>query len=111
MLISTRNIDYDIVTKCVGRPDSLVTYANSLVPIWAHHVNGLVDNQRYYLALHVRKLLNIPYKRRKELYEALVNGISLTGVMTQFITLDELFSFCNMSDLIHVLRKDIADGR
>lgn len=80
-----------------------MAYATSLVPIWARHMDVLVNNQRYYLAINIRNMLSIPYKQRDELVKILTDNIRIAGVITGFTPITELVDNCDKDKLIQML--------
>lgn len=109
MIIATTDIDYGYIKSNVTEPDKVLKYVNGLIPAWAAHVRNIQDNQRYYVAIHVRNILTIPYKIRKTLTDRLIGGISLYGMINNFVTLDDILNECDKSKLIDALRWRIRD--
>ncbi|MCM1219038.1 MAG: hypothetical protein NC548_31535 [Lachnospiraceae bacterium] len=60
-------------------------------------------NQRYFVAIHLRNVLSIPFKQRKEMVEALVDGISITGDMSCFISITDILDACDKQKLSKML--------
>ena len=110
MIIGTAVIDYEKLKSFEGRPEELITYVESLVPVWAKHIDGIVDNQKFYIAIHLRKVLTLSYKPRMELVEALTNSINIHGVISQFTPIDELVSSCDKEKLALLLKEGNAVG-
>lgn len=104
MIIGTTNIDYSIIKSFVGKPDDLVTYVENLVPTWARHVPSIVHNQRFYIAIHVRKVLTIPYKQRMELVNALIENINIQGIMSNFTAITDVINVCDKEALVEMLK-------
>lgn len=105
MLIFKTDIDSAFIKQNQTEPDIIVDYAISLVPTWAVHIRGIVDNQRYYVAVKVRNMLTIPYKTRENITRALIDGISLFGMLNDFVTLDEVLQLCDKEKLVEALRR------
>lgn len=96
MIIADDNVDYEKIWTYVNRPEAICNYAESLVPSWCKHLDWLVMNQRYYLAVHIRNLTSMPYKKRKALVDNLIQGIKLSGIVSEFITIYTVLSVCNL---------------
>lgn len=111
MLIATTDVDFDYIKKHQMEPDSVVEYAESLVPSWAKHIRGIVDNQRYYVAVRVRNLLSIAYKPRKAITDALIKNVTLFGMLNDFVTVDELLDLCDKDKLTEALRREHENGK
>lgn len=105
MIIGSSKLDFELLKSFEGKPKELVTYVDSLVPTWASHISGIVDNQRFYTALYVRKLLTIPYKSRMELVDALVDSIRISGVISQFTPIEDLVNSCDKNKLVTLLKE------
>ena len=69
MLVGSTNIDYRTLKSFAGKPEELVTYVENMVPVWARHIKCLSHNQRFYVAIHLRSVLTLPYKTRMELVD------------------------------------------
>lgn len=99
MIVGTTKLNYSELKRFVGRPAELVTYVESLVPSWARNVPYITQNQRYFVAIHLRNVLTIPYKPRMELVNALVDKIALAGIMTDFTPITEIVDSCDTATL------------
>lgn len=103
MIIGENTINYDALRSYSHNPEGLVTYVRNLIPLWAIHIPHIEDNQRYYVALHLRKVLSIPYKLRKEMVETLVAGIHIAGSVSGFVTIHDIVSACDRDKLLEAL--------
>lgn len=106
MIVGTTNMNYTDIGRYVNSPDGLVTYATSLVPTWAQHIPGIIDNQRYLVAIYVRKMLAIDFYTRKKMVDVLVNGIRVKGVINKFISIYDILDACDSKALLQMLEKD-----
>lgn len=107
MVVGTTYIDYNKVSSFVGHPNQFVDWVDSLVPKWAQHIAGLKDNQRYYMAIHVRKVISIPYVQRMQLIEPLIDGIHVCGSVDGFISITDILSDCNKELLIAAIKDGV----
>lgn len=107
MLIAEKTIDYEVIHQLSNKPSSIVTYIESLVPRWASHIEGITDNQRFYAAIHIRKMLTIPYPIRNAIVEALVKDICINGVVYDFVTINDLIEMCNKELLACMIEEQL----
>lgn len=103
MVVGCLKIDFDEIKKFVKHPVDIVAYCDNLVPSWCRHVEPIVMNQRYYMAINIRGMLTIPFKQRMELVELLIRGVTVTGVMAHFIEIHEIIEACDRDKFIRVL--------
>ena len=106
MVIGSTAFNYKELYKHLTDPDAVVRQAVNMVPIWLQFRNDIVNNQRYYVATLIRGCLTIPYKTRKSLMDALLDGISISGVVTSFTAFDDILKNVNKEELIHLLEED-----
>lgn len=112
MLVGKAEFDYAYIKENIQNPQRVVDYVESLVPTWAKHINGITDNQKYYAALRVRNAISIPYKQRTAVVEALMRGTTVTGLIYQVVTIEQVLAACNteaMCKLLEEVKK--RDGR
>lgn len=81
MLVGTKQINSSELRKACKLGEDLVKYAMDLVPPPMRHIQAVVSNQKYLVALNVRNIIAIPWKQRKELCEYLLNGVYIKGVV------------------------------
>lgn len=103
MIVGTTKLDYKSLKRFVGRPEELLVYTDNLVPKWARHIESIVLNQRYYVAIHLRNVLSIPYKQRMQLVEHLLSSVTLQGVTSEFVAITEIVDSCDKEALIKML--------
>lgn len=105
MLIGDNTIHFETLKSFTHNKKALVDYVEGLVPKWAKHIPGIVDNQRYYIALHLRNVKTIDYTTKMEMVEALVDGIHVRGSAKGFVTIHDVIERTNKQALIEVLRE------
>lgn len=110
LIIYTKNINWVTMQGVFDAPDTAANYVKNLIPQWALCVPSIVNNQRYYHAINVRNATSVPYKVRTPVVQSLVEGISISGICTDFITIDELLNACDKDSLITLL-KEFKNGR
>lgn len=105
MIVGTLDLDFDKIHDCTEHVSELCDYSDSLVPKWARHITPIVHNQRYYVAIHVRNMLTIPYKKRKEMFNELIADIHLKGVMSEFIPISDILAECDKELLCSAIQE------
>lgn len=110
MLIGSDNIDYNKITSMINDIPGIIAYVESMIPAYARHLPYIVMNQRYYVAIHIRDMLHIPYKVRMEAASALISGITIFGVITSFTPIKTLFECVDANVLIKMLQEHF-DGK
>lgn len=103
MIVGTKDIDLEELRRSAKDATSLINYAESLVPrVLRHHV-AIVNNQKYLVALYLRNMNSIPYKRRINLCEELLAEVSVTGVINTIIDFNDILTSINIDELIDYL--------
>lgn len=103
MIVGCKDIDLEELRKSAKDATSLIHYAENLVPrILRHHV-AIVNNQKYLVALYLRNIKSIPYKRRIDLCEELLTEVSVTGVINTIIDFNDILMSINIDELIDYL--------
>lgn len=110
MVVGTLDLNYDVIKTFTNHPEDIVAYCDSTVPIWANHIDAIVKNQRYYMAIHIRNLLTIPFKDRQRMIDYLIRGLTVSGVMTEFVSVTDIIEACDKKLLLRVLEEYIKDG-
>lgn len=111
MLVGTTAINYEELKEFAGKPKELVTYVCGLVPTWARNIPNIVANQRFYVALHIRKILTLPYQVRTDMVNALVEGINLSGVISNVVSITDIIDMCDKKALAEMLKLEIQNER
>ena len=78
MLVGTRNLSRDEI-KEASTVASLRKLAIEQVPLLFRHIKEIVDNQKYLIALEVRKMYKGDYNKWHSLCEGLLEGVKVTG--------------------------------
>lgn len=105
MIVGTTFIDYNKINTFIGRPREFCDWVDSLVPKWARHITSIKDNQRYYIAIHLRQVISIPYVRRMELINPLIDGIHVRGSIDEFVAITEILDACDLPSLIVAVKE------
>ena len=106
IVVGTKDIDFEELKNAVSDRSTLEHYAVSLVPRCLRHVQAIVDNQKYLVALYLRDMQSIPYKLRKLRCEELLSGISVTGVINTVVDFEDILMQVDMDMLVTYLFAD-----
>jgi hypothetical protein len=66
-------------------------------------VPEIVDNQRYLVAIEVRKINTLSFKYKKELYEKLLEGVTVRGTINTLIDIEDILSSVNVNKIFKLL--------
>lgn len=109
MVVGDLKLNYDVIKTFLNHPEDIVAYCESCIPVWAQHIQQLKFNQRYYMAIHIRDLKNIPFRDRQALVEPLIKGITLVGVMSSFTSITDIIEACDKETLLRVVKEYLKD--
>ena len=109
MVIGTTELNFDIIKTFASHPEDLPAYCDNTVPLWARHLDTVIKNQRYYMAINIRNLLTIPFKERQRMIETLVRGVTIKGVVTEFVCITDIIEACDKDLLLRVLEEYSKD--
>lgn len=110
MVVGTTFIDYNKINTFVGHPNQFRDWVDSLVPCWAQHIPGIIDNQRYYIAIHLRQVISIPYVQRMHLIEPLITNIQIKGSVDDFVAITDIINMCDTKLLVEALKEEFNNG-
>ena len=96
MLIGSKSIDMAALKQACSSPQSLLRFAEDLVPEQCRHVRAIVDNQKYYVATLVRTFKAIPYMRKMQLCNTLLAGVTVCGVCNEVFDYGDLLYSVNI---------------
>lgn len=99
MIVGTKDIDAADVLRHCKDVETLRHYSELLVPRVIRHDRRIVSNQKYCVAMIVRDLKSIPYARRKELYEGLLEDVSIFGVANMWYDFDDIMAEIDIDKL------------
>lgn len=80
MIVGCKDIDFAALKRACRSETSLVRFVVDLVPTPLQHIPAIVDNQKYLVALQVRTIQSFAWQKRKDLCEALLQGVRIKGV-------------------------------
>lgn len=108
MLVGTRSLSTDKIKEATT-PASLCALAEEQVPLLFRHIKSIVDNQKYLLALEVRKIYKGDYNKWHTLCEGLLEGAKVTGSVHTVYTCYELLNKCDKGLMERFLDKEGAN--
>lgn len=111
MIVGNLNLDYTEIKKFVNHPQDIVAYCDNTIPVWCKHITPIVMNQRYYMAIHIRDMLTLPFKVRSALVETLIKDVTITGVMSHFISIYDVLEACDKEKFTRVLEDFITNEK
>lgn len=106
MIVGTKYINLEELAEHIKKGANLDIYCLSLVPKYLQHITPIVMNQKYVVALHIRKIESIPYKIRKEKCETLLSSIHLTGVPTQLIDMGDIMCRVDVDKIVRYIEEN-----
>lgn len=105
MLVGTRTFSADQI-KEANSVGALKRLAERQVPLLFRHVKEIVDNQKYLLALEVRKVYSGDYNKWHSLCEGLLEGVRVTGGIHTIYTCYDLLNKCDLNVIDKFISKD-----
>jgi hypothetical protein len=98
MIIGSRNVG-----ALLHHIVNLSAYAESLVPPLFRKYEAIVNNQKYYIALKLRAESKLRYETRVDYTDKLLANVYLTGCITEFIEIEEIFDYVDFNKLMYNL--------
>lgn len=80
MIVGCKDVDFSALKQACRSDTSLQRFTLNLVPTPLRHIPAIIDNQKYFVALQVRSIQSFTWQKRKDLCEALLQGIRIKGV-------------------------------
>lgn len=105
MLVGSDSIDFNRL-KAMTSAEQLSDFAVELVPPLFRHVKEIVDNQKYLIALNVRKMYKDDYNKWHPLCEELLADVRVTGGIHSICTCQDLLHECDTKILSKFLQKE-----
>lgn len=103
MVVGTKIIPSNKLRQACGSVQELRAFSLKLVPRLLQHITSIVDNQRYLVAIELRKLEGIPYKRKKALTEGLLEGVSVKGTINTLVDFEDILSEVSIDKLLNAI--------
>lgn len=70
--------------------DTLEQFCIDLVPKPLQHVQGVVNNQKYLVALAIRDLKGLKYEDKMDICNTLLKGVSVKGVVGVMYDIEDI---------------------
>lgn len=106
MIVGNKNIDLGKLRRVCKTEESLVNFCESLVPKYVRHISAIRDNQRYLVALHLRRIESIPFKEREYWSNYLTNDIRVTGLLNSIVDFNDLISHTDIRTLVNYITQE-----
>lgn len=103
MIVGDSNVDYALIRRYISQPELFPKAVELTVPIWCRHLTAVIYNQRYMYAVYTRNLISIPYKQKQAMLQKLLEGVSITGTTTTFVSITDILNVCNKEKLAEML--------
>lgn len=99
MIVGTKKIDIAQLRRASKDITILRRYCENLIPSQFKHIPEILNNQKYLVALTLRGLLGMSFKRKDFIVEELLSETSITGVTHQFVDIEDLLGACDIDKL------------
>lgn len=106
MIIGTKSVDDSSILLHMNGLEAMRKFSDSLVPRCLRHIEAIVYNQRYFIALRIRKLKGVAYDTRKFYSEGLVQDIYVTGTLNSIVDFQDILVRIDISKLTEMLDKE-----
>ena len=107
ILVGNKEINLEELKRKSVSYGTLDSYCLSLVPKYIRHNQTIVNNQKYLVALYLRRIESIPYKKRMDLCEHLLHNVRVTGVTTTILDFNDIIMETDIEKLIkYILQKE-----
>ena len=103
MLVGTKEINLEELKHKAVNYGTLDTYCMDLVPKYIQHVQAIVDNQKYLVALYLRRINSISFNRRVELCEHLLKDVRVTGVTSTVLDFNDIMAETDIEKLLRYI--------
>lgn len=105
MFVGSDIINTDKLNAIATDFEKLDNYAMSLIPLWARSIKEVVDNQKYLVALYIKKSNVLTFKEKHAAVQHLCEGIHLSGLLNTVTKIEDIFKFADKNTLLSALRR------
>ncbi len=105
MIVGTKTIPLSDLINACSSDRELSAFTLALVPRFVRHIDEIVNNQKYIVALELRGIAGIPYKIKKELSENLLTGVVVKGTINTIIDIEDVMASVDMNTVFKYLFK------
>lgn len=106
MIVGTRDIDRASLRKACSSSSELIRFAEALVPEYLRHVDSIVNNQKYLVAINLRGLQGMPYLFKQSLTEKLLDGVAVRGTLSTIVDAEDLLTSVDLDKLFRELFRE-----
>lgn len=106
MIVGKKVIDVERLRAVYLKPSALERYCESLIPRYARHLPHILDNQKYLVALAIRKEETLPIKLRKDICETLLKNTVVKGYLHSITEVEDLILSSDIDRLLRNLFKE-----
>lgn len=111
MIIGTKVIDEQEIISLLRQGEDITSYVENLVPRLIR-TPEVVGNQRYYIALRLRKNKTLSYYQKAKFCEIILDGAKITGSVNNLIDFRDILGSVNMDKLMqYVFNKELYESR
>lgn len=110
MIVGNKDINLKELKKVYNNESLLNQFCMRQVPRYLWHNTAIVNNQKYLIALYLRKLESIPFKDREYWSNYLIDGITITGVPTRMVDFKDLLMYVDMDKLLQYIKQEKLKG-
>lgn len=97
MVVGTKDIDFQELSRIIYSNRDLKVYVESLVPRIIH-TEEIVNNQKYYVACLIRRS-DMKFYSKSDICEDLLKDVKLTGDITTIVDWKDILDNLNIDDL------------
>lgn len=109
-MVVGNDIDRVSLVRASSSLERLEAYCVSLVPKCLRHIDALINNQKYFVALELRNIKTIEFKKRNKLANELIKDIYVSGTFDEVIFVSELFQYANMDTVFqYIFREELKN--
>lgn len=105
MVVGSR-VDVNVLRHKLRSVDDLKRYAEILVPRSFRHITKIIDNQKYLVAIELRNMKSIDFKKRHALADELIKDITISGTMNEIVYAEDLLQFADFNKIVRYLFKE-----
>lgn len=106
MLVGTKRIDHTELREAIDTRHTIEMYITRLIPTCLQHLPAVKDNQRYLVALHIRRLTGVNFTHKMNIANELVEGVTVQGSINNVYDIEDILTHVNFDKLLRALFDD-----
>lgn len=99
MIVWDKTVELADLEKHCSSADAFLQFCDSIVPEGYRHIVQLLNNQRYYCALLLRKSERVNWDKKKAIIKAVMDDICVIGYSDVVMAVDEIFTYVDFERL------------